>query len=191
MASSNPNGRNVAPPDDENPGWRPEDDDREENWRGAGQSGYSAGFGRPGGAWQDRSTRETGYRGPVQSSEQHMGYRGESPRQADDRFARPGGHRGKGPAGYTRSDDRIRESACEALTDDDHVDATDIEVVVHDGEVTLTGSVDDRETKRRAEDCVLQVTGVRDVQNQLRLRARGQGNRSSAGEVSTDKKHRA
>ena len=27
-------------------------------------------------------------------------------------------HRGKGPKGYTRSDDRIREDVCDCLTDD-------------------------------------------------------------------------
>ena len=32
-------------------------------------------------------------------------------------------HRGKGPKGYTRSDERIREHVCEVLSDDHHVDA--------------------------------------------------------------------
>ena len=40
---------------------------------------------------------------------------------------------------------------------------------VKQGEVTLTGTIDDRETKRMAEDCVLQCSGVRDVHNQLRI----------------------
>lgn len=81
---------------------------------------------------------------------------------------RTGGHRGKGPASYQRSDERIRELVCEALTEDDRVDATNVEVQVSDGEVTLTGMVDDRHQKRCAEDCIEQVMGVKDVQNQLR-----------------------
>ena len=80
-----------------------------------------------------------------------------------------GPHRGKGPATFRHSDERIREMACEALTDHDEVDATDVEVSVHAGEVTLAGTVEDRRTKRLAEECVERVRGVRDVQNLLRI----------------------
>ena len=79
------------------------------------------------------------------------------------------GYRGRGPKDYRRADDRIRDDACERLTDDWLVDATDITVVVQDGEVTLSGFVTTREQKRRAEDCVEQIGGVRDVINQLRV----------------------
>jgi osmotically-inducible protein OsmY len=82
---------------------------------------------------------------------------------------RRGPHRGKGPKGFEPSDERIRERVCEALADDHNIDASNIEVSVHKGEVTLTGGVDDRDTKRMAEDCVLQCSGVRDVHNQLRV----------------------
>lgn len=88
-------------------------------------------------------------------------------------------HRGKGPVGYTRSDDRIREAVCEALFDDHNVDASHIEVVVKNGEVLLTGSVDDRAQKRMAEDVALNQAGVQDVQNQLRVG----GNRTSDSAV--------
>jgi len=77
-------------------------------------------------------------------------------------------HRGKGPKNYTRSDDRIREQVCETLADDHNVDASDIEVAVKDGEVTLTGTVPDRRMKRMAEDCIYQLPGIQDVHNQLR-----------------------
>jgi hypothetical protein len=79
------------------------------------------------------------------------------------------GHRGKGPASYQRSDERLRELVCEALTEDDRVDASNIEVSVKAGEVTLTGQVDDRLQKRAAEDCVENVSGVKDVQNRIRF----------------------
>ena len=90
-----------------------------------------------------------------------------------------GGHRGKAPVGYQRSDDRIREHVCEALTDDDLVDASAIEVAVKSGEVTLSGTVPDRRTKRLAEDVVERCPGVKDVLNQLRVS--GGGERPSVG----------
>ncbi len=80
-----------------------------------------------------------------------------------------GMYRGKGPVGYQRSDERIRENVCEALTDDEHVDASHIEVTVKNGDVTLAGTVSERRMKRLAEDVVERVSGVKDVQNQLRV----------------------
>jgi BON domain-containing protein len=89
-------------------------------------------------------------------------------------FGRPvrwrrGPHAGKGPANYQRSDERIRELINEALTEHDEIDATNIEVHVRTGEVILTGTVDDRRMKRLAEDTCERVTGVKDVQNQLKV----------------------
>jgi hypothetical protein len=80
--------------------------------------------------------------------------------------------RGRGPKGYTRQDDRIREDVCDRLTDDPTIDATDVSVKVADGEVTLSGTVDSRDEKRRAEDTAEFVTGVRNVQNLLRVEER-------------------
>lgn len=85
-----------------------------------------------------------------------------------------GAFTGKGPKGYTRSDDRIREDINERLTYHPYIDATDIEVQVRDGEVTLTGMVDDRHSKRLAEDISEDVRGVKDVHNQIRVRAQAQ-----------------
>ncbi len=81
-------------------------------------------------------------------------------------------HYSRGPRGYTRSDERIREDLNDRLTDDWRVDATDIEVQVSKCEVTLNGTVDSREAKRRAEDIADSVSGVRHVQNNLRVRDR-------------------
>jgi osmotically-inducible protein OsmY len=50
------------------------------------------------------------------------------------------------------------------------LDAHDIELEVHDGEVALTGLVDDRQAKRAAERIAEAVYGVHAVHNQLRLR---------------------
>lgn len=78
-------------------------------------------------------------------------------------------HSGRGPSDYTRSDERIREDANDHLTHDRRVDATNISVSVSNGEVTLSGTVHDRWAKRRAEDCVDRVPGVKHVQNNLRV----------------------
>jgi hypothetical protein len=78
-------------------------------------------------------------------------------------------HRGRGPKGYSRSDDRIREDVSDRLGDDWLVDATDIEVAVVNGEVTLSGSVNGREQRRRAEDIAESVSGAKHVQNNIRV----------------------
>jgi hypothetical protein len=80
------------------------------------------------------------------------------------------GHRGRGPKGYRRADERIHEEACERLTDDHFVDASEIAIAVTNGEVTISGTVDSRDQKRRAESVVDTVAGVRDVHNRLRVR---------------------
>jgi hypothetical protein len=87
--------------------------------------------------------------------------------------AHGGGHRGRGPRGYARSAERIREDVSDRLTDDPFLDASDIEVRVSTSEVTLDGTVGSRADKRRAEDCAEQVAGVTHVQNNLRVRQRG------------------
>jgi hypothetical protein len=99
---------------------------------------------------------------------------------------------GRGPKGYQRSDDRIREEICDRMTEDALLDASEIEIDVKHGDVTLAGTVTSRDQKRRAEDIAERIGGVRDVTNQLRVtrdaghdwasdssRASGSGNTSS------------
>jgi sporulation protein YlmC with PRC-barrel domain len=108
-------------------------------------------------------------------------YRGPSyaqDRPVPSRSTLPGEHgryAGRGPRGYRRSDDRVREEVCDRLTVAGSVDATDIEVGVRNGEVRLTGTVADRYQKRHAEDVALSVYGVEDVQNELRIAAQRGG----------------
>jgi hypothetical protein len=83
-----------------------------------------------------------------------------------------GEHYGKGPRNWRRSDEQLREEVCKVLTQDPHVDATDIDVTVEDGLVLLAGWVDSRQEKREAEDCLEHVLGIRDVRNELHLRNR-------------------
>jgi hypothetical protein len=80
-----------------------------------------------------------------------------------------GGHRGRGPSGYVRSDERIKEDISDRLTDYDYIDATNISVEVSGGEVTLSGTVDSRYEKRLAEDLAEDVSGVRNVENRVRV----------------------
>jgi osmotically-inducible protein OsmY len=102
-----------------------------------------------------------------------------------DRDMREAGlHRGRGPKGYQRSDARIMEDVNDRLTDDPHIDASEIEVSVANREVTLTGTVNSRFEKRHAEDLAESVPGVSHVQNNLRVQQyadAGMGGTMSSG----------
>lgn len=95
-------------------------------------------------------------------------------RRRDMDARRDESHRGRGPKGYLRSDSRINEDVHDRLTDHPRLDASDISVTVQDGEVTLTGFVRRRGDKRVAEDCAESVTGVKNVQNNLRVKEQNQ-----------------
>jgi hypothetical protein len=82
-------------------------------------------------------------------------------------------HAGKGPKGYQRADERVIDDVCHALERDPLVDASEIEVSCQKGEVVLKGSVDSRQAKRRAEQCVEELPGVKDVRNELRVQPPG------------------
>jgi hypothetical protein len=99
--------------------------------------------------------------------------------------ARGGDFSGRGPRGYRRSDERIREDVCQCLTDDDHIDASDIEVTVNDREVMLTGTVTSRMQKRHAEDLIERLPGVRDVINSIRVVSDTQGTQGTQGTQET------
>ena len=135
-------------------------------WRGYGEgegwAGGYAGGGEQGRSWWNRAADEVS---------SWMGDEGAERRRRMDRER---GHYGKGPRGYIRSDERIREDVNDRLTDDWQLDASDIEVEVGNGEVALNGMVWTRANKRRAEELAETVSGVRHVQNNLRAQE-GQG----------------
>jgi osmotically-inducible protein OsmY len=83
-----------------------------------------------------------------------------------------GTHFGKGPKGYKRSDQRIEEEVNEELTRHPEIDASEIEVRVQNGDVTLSGAVEGREQKRMAEDIAERCAGVNEVHNQIRVHHR-------------------
>ena len=84
-----------------------------------------------------------------------------------------GGHRGKGPRDYQRSAERIREDICDRLYEDDYVDASNIDIKIEGNEVILSGTVRSKEEKRRAEDLVESISGVRNVENRIRVNREG------------------
>ena len=79
-------------------------------------------------------------------------------------------HFGKGPKGYKRSDARIEEEVCEALARNHEVDASDIEVSVSEGCVTLSGTTDSKYAKRAAEMAIENLSGVDDVKNEIKVK---------------------
>jgi len=76
---------------------------------------------------------------------------------------------GQGPTGYTRSDERIFEDVCEALTHDVALDARWLRVTVREGCVVLDGRVDSRDAKFHAETIVEGIRGVHEIDNRLRV----------------------
>lgn len=173
----------------------------DDRWSGRGGEAYygDRGYARGDHGWnpgvdsrersfdRDRDERGGGQRGGQQgmpgTGRQFMYGRNE---QASS--TRETSHAGKGPRGYQMSDERLKERVCEALSDDHDVDASDIDVAVKNGEVTLTGVIDDRRAKRLAEECVEGVRGVRDVHNQLRLRANSGPSTQPSSEGTIDPK---
>lgn len=82
-----------------------------------------------------------------------------------------GPHSGKGPKGYTRTDEKLKDDINERLYHDSHIDASDIDVTVLNGEATLTGTVENKMAKRRIEDVVESIPGIRDVENRLKVKS--------------------
>lgn len=74
---------------------------------------------------------------------------------------------GVGPLNYKRADERIQDDSSDALYRNAELDASDIEVSVKDGIVTLSGTVETRIDKKVAELTVERIPGVVDVDNRL------------------------
>ena len=158
-------------------------------FRGAGERdsrgwGYSGGYGAGAGFVGSRPQWGQGDTGFEASGWTGRERYGRSSGLGRDPMSGP--YAGRGPRGYQRSDERIREDVCERMCDCGELDASDIEVRVSNGEVTLLGSVHDRQDKRLAEDLTDQVSGVREVHNQIRVSQPG----SDAGQTSQQQQQR-
>ena len=124
---------------------------RESDWGGQGPGGFGI------------------YRGTLQEQRESGGpWRGDREWARGEQFG-AGRYSGRGPRNYQRSDERIREEVCERLAHHPDIDATDIDIRVQNGEVTLQGHVSDRWGKRWAEDVAEGIFGVKEVHNQIRV----------------------
>jgi hypothetical protein len=136
------------------------DEDRERRYENRNRGGQA---GRGEETWYREGTWEL-------PADQDMEWRGRGSGQSFDN----GPFAGRGPRGYRRSDQAIFEEVCERLTAHGHIDATEVDVEVRQGIVTLTGTAPDRRQKRLAEQSIENISGVQDVSNQLRLAGRGE-----------------
>jgi osmotically-inducible protein OsmY len=170
--------------------------DRQGSYRGGNQDQPNYGYGRGGGqgryprygreagssgtSMYGRSFSDYGYGGsgvwnePYGEGQQYTS-RGQYAGESGDR----GQHYGKGPKGYQRSDDRLKELICERLHDDPQIDPSEVTINVQGGKVTLEGTVDSRQTKNAIED-VAEQFGVQDVQNNLRVQRAAQTGESGS-----------
>jgi hypothetical protein len=173
--------------------WRPQDRYRphhEESWRDRWRHRLHAGTPDP---WSEEYRRRQearwrreelgvgpwlkevvlGYEGEELPPFYGLGHHGPQPpmhtRQHPRFLERMRERLGRGPKGYKRNDERIREDVCECLVDHPWVNVDDVEVRCVDGEITLTGTVPARVDKREIEDVAHDMRGVRDVHNQLRV----------------------
>jgi hypothetical protein len=73
------------------------------------------------------------------------------------------------PRSFLRSDARIHDDVYAALEKDSGVDATDLEVVVRQGSVTLVGVLATPAMRSRAEGLVADVRGVKKVKSRVRV----------------------
>ncbi len=74
---------------------------------------------------------------------------------------------GVGPLNYQRSDERILDDVSDALYTNSELDASDVEVEVKNGIVTLKGEVETRLDKKIAEMTAERLPGVIDVENHI------------------------
>ena len=101
-------------------------------------------------------------------------------RSGSGRAAADGEFRGVGPRNWRRQDEQILADVCERMAAHPRLDAREIDVVVASGEVKLEGVVPSRAARRLAEAIADTVNGVRDVDNQLRVReSRGEVHRAA------------
>lgn len=107
---------------------------------------------------------EYGHREPYQHGGQHNRWsddiRSESSRE---------NYYGRGPKNYQRSQSRIEEEACELLSQNRELDASEISVKVEYRCLYLSGEVNSRHAKRLAEYLVEDISGIDDVQNQIKI----------------------
>ncbi len=120
----------------------------------------------------------------TRANQQYAPFQGREQYGSQNRFAQGGdtnmrrtitqvGGRRTGPKNYKRSDDRIFEDVCERISDQPYLDSSEVEVEVSDCQVTIKGTVTERWMKHQIEDIADEVRGVKEVENQIRVRPQG------------------
>lgn len=145
-----------------------EDPKRDDPFRLTGHGGSQGGYG---------SSFYEAARGRGRSREAPAEYRGEVPQggsffganHPESSEPRRRMFR-RGPKGYQRSDERLREDISERLMRAMHIDSSDVSITVTDGKVILEGTVADRAMKHAIEDLADACPGVQDVENRIRVR---------------------
>lgn len=139
----------------------------DDGWRAEGSAGSDR-------VWHERSSLGSPYREPEGGRGDARGHASWGGSHLAETWGTRGGQfSGRGPKGYKRSAERIREDVCERLSAHPDIDASEIEVKVEDNEVLLGGTVGSRREKRLAEDCCEGIPGVEDVRNELRVHRHG------------------
>jgi osmotically-inducible protein OsmY len=88
----------------------------------------------------------------------------------------------RGPKGYQRSDERLKEDISERLMESHYIDSSDVTVEVRGAKVVLEGTVPGRHMKHAIEDIVDACPGVQDIDNRVRVMSTSQ---SATGSQST------
>jgi osmotically-inducible protein OsmY len=88
---------------------------------------------------------------------------------------------GRGPKGYKRSDDRIKEDICEQLWRSDAIDSSEVTVMVSEGVVTLSGTVPERWMRHELENVADETMGVKDIDNNIRIQRQSEDTRQETG----------
>lgn len=153
---------------------------RAQNWGPQG-SERDFGYGSTQESRDFRNQREDRYEGALDFGSHAFQPRHPSP-STSQRF-------GRAPKGFKRSDERIKEEICEMIMRDESIDASDVEIEVSSGEVTLTGTVPERKMKHAVEDLIEATLGVSDIHNQIKVKREESASAStaSASQSATDR----
>jgi|GEM_PF-6812003 len=145
----------------------------------SGQSGQSGGYAGNSSSSGSSSFGNSGGRGGNGSSMQNSSVWNSMTGSDQYRSGADGARKGSAPKNYKKSDDRISDDLCEKLMHQG-LDCSGVEVSVKEGIVTLTGEVCERNDKHRIEQIAADISGVNDVENQLRMAKKSNGSTSSA-----------
>jgi osmotically-inducible protein OsmY len=159
--------------------------------QGGGQR-YSGGQrygGMDSGGYRDsdylgRGSQRGGYGGPIDAS--GHGGTGYGSNEYGSSYGRSGSmgqgaSQRRGPKGWQRTDERLKDDICERLYHTRHIDSSEVTVDVKDGKVTLEGTVPQRGMKHALEDLIDACPGVKDIDNRVRVSPEGGGSQSPMG----------